>query len=66
MSVLDELLPVLIELALKGEVGTINLTNPGLISHNEILTIYKEIYRLEIYLRNLENEKNSDFYNKLL
>jgi hypothetical protein len=43
MTVLDELLPVLIELALKGEVGTINLTNPGLISHNEILTMYKEI-----------------------
>ena len=30
------------------------------------LTIYKEIYRLEINVRNLENEKNSDFYNKLL
>ena len=43
MTVLDELLPALIELALKGEVGTINLTNPGLISHNEILTMYKEI-----------------------
>jgi 3,5-epimerase/4-reductase len=43
MTVLDELLPTLIELALKGEVGTINLTNPGLISHNEILTMYKEI-----------------------
>jgi nucleoside-diphosphate-sugar epimerase len=43
MTVLDELLPVLIESALKGEVGTINLTNPGLISHNEILTMYKEI-----------------------
>ena len=29
-------------------------------------TIYKEIYRLEIIVRNLENEKKGDFYNKLL
>ena len=43
MSVLDELLPVLIEMALQGKVGTINLTNPGVISHNEILSMYKEI-----------------------
>jgi 3,5-epimerase/4-reductase len=43
MSVLDELLPVLIEMALQGTVGTINLTNPGVISHNEILSMYKEI-----------------------
>ena len=43
MTVLDELLPVLIDLALRREVGTVNLTNPGLISHNEILTMYKEI-----------------------
>ena len=43
MSVLDELLPVLIEMALKKEVGTVNLTNPGVISHNEILEMYKEI-----------------------
>ena len=43
MTVLDELLPVLIEMALNKQVGTVNLTNPGLISHNEILEIYKEI-----------------------
>jgi len=43
MSVLNELLPMAIDMALKNETGTINLTNPGLISHNEILTMYKEI-----------------------
>ena len=43
MTVLDDLLPILIGLALEREVGTVNLTNPGLISHNEILTMYKEI-----------------------
>jgi dTDP-4-dehydrorhamnose reductase len=43
MTVLNELLPIMIEMALNKKVGTVNLTNPGLISHNEILTIYKEI-----------------------
>ena len=43
MTVLNELLPIMIDLALKYKVGTINLTNPGLITHNEILEMYKEI-----------------------
>ena len=43
MTVLNELLPILIDLSLKKTTGTINLTNPGLISHNEILAMYKEI-----------------------
>jgi len=43
MSVLNDLLPIMVDLALKKTVGTINLTNPGLISHNEILQMYKEI-----------------------
>ena len=43
MSVLPELLPIMIDMAEKKITGTINLTNPGLISHNEILEMYKEI-----------------------
>jgi 3,5-epimerase/4-reductase len=43
MTVLNELLPIMIELALQNKVGTVNLTNPGLITHNEILAMYKEI-----------------------
>ena len=43
MTVLNELLPIMIDLSLKQTTGTVNLTNPGLISHNEILTMYKEI-----------------------
>jgi len=42
MTVLPELLPVAIDLLLKGETGTINLTNPGVISHNEILGLYRD------------------------
>lgn len=43
MTVLDELLPIMVDMSLKNEVGTINLTNPGVITHNEILQMYKEI-----------------------
>lgn len=40
MTVLPELLPVMINMAKNKEYGTINLTNPGTISHNEILDMY--------------------------
>jgi 3,5-epimerase/4-reductase len=43
MTVLNELLPHMINLALRNIVGTVNLTNPGLITHNEMLDMYKEI-----------------------
>jgi len=43
MTVLDDLLPCAIELAKQNYTGTVNLTNPGLISHNEILEMYREI-----------------------
>jgi hypothetical protein len=59
MSVLDELLPVLIELALKRQVGTINLTNPGVISHNEILIMYKEIVDPEFTWINFSIEEQN-------
>jgi 3,5-epimerase/4-reductase len=43
MSVLDELIPVMCDAIKRNIVGPINFTNPGLISHNEILEMYKEI-----------------------
>ena len=43
MSVLPELIPYSIKMMEKNIIGTINLTNPGVISHNEILQLYKEI-----------------------
>lgn len=42
-SILHDLLPASIILAEQGEMGLYNFTNPGAISHNEILTMYKEI-----------------------
>ena len=43
MTVLDDILPIVLEYALNRRVGTFNCTNPGVITHNEILEMYKEI-----------------------
>jgi nucleoside-diphosphate-sugar epimerase len=43
MTVLNTMIPVMVRLAQKNICGPVNLTNPGLISHNEILEMYKEI-----------------------
>jgi hypothetical protein len=42
MTVLPELLPVMIDLAKNQIVGTINLTNPGVIDHNKVLELVKK------------------------
>jgi 3,5-epimerase/4-reductase len=43
MTVLPELLPLVLDMMRRGITGTINLTNPGLISHNEILEMYRDM-----------------------
>jgi len=43
MTVLPELLPMVLKMMEQKITGTVNLTNPGLVSHNEILEMYKEI-----------------------
>ena len=43
MTVLDELIPLMIDMSKNNVKGTVNLTNPGLITHNEILEMYREI-----------------------
>jgi dTDP-4-dehydrorhamnose reductase len=42
MTVLDEMIPLAIKLAQQNETGNYNFTNPGAVSHNEILALYKE------------------------
>lgn len=43
MTVFDDLLPVMLDMVINKYVGTFNFTNPGVITHNEILELYKEI-----------------------
>ena len=42
MTVLSDMIPIIIDMATRNVTGTINLTNPGTISHNEILDLYKK------------------------
>ena len=42
MSYLPDLLPISLDMSMNKTTGTINLTNPGTISHNEILDLYKQ------------------------
>ncbi len=42
ITVLDELLPLVPQMALRGRTGVYNFVNPGVISHNELLDLYKE------------------------
>ena len=42
ITVLPNMLPVMIELAKHGKVGIFNFTSPGAVSHNELLSMFKE------------------------
>ena len=53
---------IYLNLTIYGMLGTFLYANPILLP----LTIHKELYRLEIDIRNLENEKNSNYYNEIL
>jgi dTDP-glucose 4,6-dehydratase/UDP-glucose 4,6-dehydratase len=57
MTVLPELLPLVLDLMTKNHTGTLNLTNPGLISHNEILEMFKEIVDPFFEWRNFTQEE---------
>ena len=42
MTILDEILPISIEMAKRNLRGIWNFTNPGAVSHNEILEMYRD------------------------
>ena len=60
MSVLPELLPIALKMLKSGKVGTVNLTNPGVISHNEILEMYKEYVDLSFTWENFTVEEQRE------
>ncbi len=59
MTVLPELLPIMVDMAEKRVTGTINLCNPGLITHNEILELYKELVDPLFEWKNFSLEEQS-------
>ena len=57
MTVLPELLPYVLLMMKDKVTGTMNLTNPGLISHNEILEMYKEFVDPSFTWKNFTQEE---------
>ena len=59
MTVLDEMLPYTCDMMETGMTGTVNLTNPGTISHNEILEMYKKHVDPKFTYQNFTLEEQS-------
>ena len=57
MTVLPEMLPFVLKMMKQNVTGTVNLTNPGLIEHNEILQMYKEIVDPDFKWKNFSLEE---------
>ncbi|GMP53527.1 hypothetical protein CsSME_00018969 [Camellia sinensis var. sinensis] len=59
MTILDELLPISIEMAKRNLRGIWNFTNPGVVSHNEILEMYKKYIDPEFKWANFTLEEQA-------
>lgn len=59
MTVLEDMIPVLVDLAKQKTTGIVNLTNPGTIEHNEILQMYKEYVDPNFTWNNFNLEEQS-------
>lgn len=57
MTVLPILLPYVLKLMNMKHTGTLNLTNPGVISHNEILEMYKDLVDPTFTWKNFTEEE---------
>ncbi|KAH6879996.1 hypothetical protein B0T10DRAFT_519575 [Thelonectria olida] len=58
-TILYDLLPVSIALAEHGDSGVFNFTNPGGISHNQVLTLFRDIVRPTFSWKNFSLEEQS-------
>lgn len=58
-TILTDLLPASILLAEHRDVGVYNFTNPGAISHNEVLTLFRDIVRPSFTWKNFSLEEQA-------
>ncbi len=58
-SILADLLPAAILLAEHKETGVYNFTNPGAISHNEVLTLFRDIVRPTFVWKNFSLDEQA-------
>jgi len=71
MTILDDFFPIFVDMMLNKKAGTYNCTNPGTISHNEILSVYRNIIDPQFTWKNFTLEEQqkilkSDRSNNLL
>ncbi|XVF52800.1 hypothetical protein PTKIN_Ptkin05aG0047800 [Pterospermum kingtungense] len=59
MTVLDELLPISIEMAKRNLTGIWNFTNPGVLSHNEVLEMYRDYVDPNFMWKNFSLEEQA-------
>jgi len=59
MTVLDDFFPIFVDMLLKKKTGTYNCTNPGTISHNEILEMYREHINPDFTWQNFTKDEQS-------
>ena len=62
-TVLEEFVPIAVDGALRGLTGSYNWTNPGSISHNEILKLYREYLHPEFTWDNFTKEEEAELMN---
>jgi dTDP-4-dehydrorhamnose reductase len=60
MTVLDDFFPIFTDLILRKKTGTYNCTNPGTISHNEILKMYRQIVDKSFTWKNMTIEEQNE------
>jgi dTDP-4-dehydrorhamnose reductase len=60
MTVLDDFFPIFTDLVLRKKTGTYNCTNPGTISHNKILELYKLIVDRSFTWKNMTLEQQNE------
>lgn len=58
-TILTDLLPASLLLAEHNETGVYNFTNPGAISHNEVLTLFKKYVRPDFVWKNFTLDEQS-------
>lgn len=61
MTVINTLFPVVVDMMTKKTTGTFNLVNPGVMSHNEILDLYKEHVNPDLTWTNITIEEQNSF-----
>jgi 3,5-epimerase/4-reductase len=59
MTVLDDFFPIFLDLMKRKAIGTYNCTNPGIISHNQILSEYSELIDPNIHWENISLDEQS-------